>query len=113
MHADLSALAVVIPFGLGCVVGIAAFSRFLGWLLKRWHDTVVAGLTGLLIGSLWRIWPYQDLTKIEVRGKTKVIEATPFWPEGLDLAVVGLVIAGVVAVLAVEWLARARQPSAA
>ncbi len=112
IHFDLSALGVVVPFALGCLVGIAAFSRFLGWLLRRWHDTMIALLSGLLVGSLWRIWPFQHLVYQEVRGKMKVVEATPFWPESLDFTVVGLMIAGLLAVAAVEWIASRRRPVA-
>src|SRR5690606_305377 len=98
LHRDFSALLVVVPFALGCVFGIAAFSRVVAWMLRRFHDPVVAGLCGLLVGSLWRIWPYQNTVTEEVRGKVKVIEATPFLPEAWDVSVILLMVAGFVAV---------------
>lgn len=113
LHLKLSALLVVLPFALGCLVGIAAFSRLLSWVLRNWHDTAIAGLTGLLLGSLWRIWPYQHLVRTQVRGKSKVIEATPFWPESIDGAVIGLAVFGLAVVLVIEQLARRRAASAA
>ena len=78
-------LGVILPFVAGCAVGILVFSRLLKWLLDRWHDTVLAGLIGLLIGSLWRIWPYQTLETVVVREKPRVIGATPFFPEAIDI----------------------------
>lgn len=106
---DLSKLAVVVPFALGCLAGLAAFSRFLSWLMRHWHDAVLAGLTGLLIGSLWRIWPYQELEKEIVRGKPKVVDANAFWPEALDPSIVGLAVLGLAAVLTIEYLANKRR----
>jgi len=53
------ALAVVVPVGIGCVVGIAVLSRFLSWLFKRFHDAAVALMTGFVAGSLLVIWPWK------------------------------------------------------
>lgn len=102
-------LAVILPFVAGCAVGILSFSRLLKWLLARFHDTVLAVLIGLLFGSLWRIWPYQQLTEIIVRHKPRVVGAVPFWPESLDVALLGGFAAGVVFVIAIEWYAVTRK----
>lgn len=53
------ALAVIVPVGVGCVVGIAVLSRFLSWLFKRFHDAAVALMTGFVLGSLLVIWPWK------------------------------------------------------
>jgi len=45
--------------GVGAVVGIVAFSQVLSWLLHKHHDITVAFLTGLMIGSLRKIWPWK------------------------------------------------------
>jgi putative membrane protein len=109
LHFDLT---VAVPFALGCAAGLMAFARVLGRALDRWHDTMIAGLTGLLVGSLWRIWPYQHLDTVVVRGKEKVIGAQAFWPDGLELSVAALVIMGIALVFGVEWAARARSAEA-
>ncbi len=108
---DLSALAVVMPFALGCLVGIASFSRVLTWLLRRWQQPMMALLTGLLVGSLWRIWPFQVVVEQEVRGKMQVVSATPQWPASFDGAVLALMVAGLLAVAAVELIAARRRLS--
>lgn len=113
IHLDVSALLIVVPFAFGCLVGIGAFSRVVAWLLHHYHNPVVAGLTGLLVGSLWRIWPYQQTVTAEVRGKTRVLEATPFWPETWDLRVPLLLVLGFLAVFLVEYLAHRRTARAA
>ena len=109
IHFDLSQLKVVLPFALGCLAGLAAFSRFLSWLMRRWHDTVLSALSGLLVGSLWRIWPYQELHKELVRGKLKVVDAEAFWPQTLDGFIVFLGVLGLSVVLVIEHLANRRR----
>jgi putative membrane protein len=111
MRFDASQLKVVIPFALGCLTGLAAFSRFLGWLMRKWHDTVLAGLSGLLLGSLWRIWPYQHLDRQVVRGKMKVVEAHAYWPDSFEASVLGLMIAGFLVVVVIELVATKRRVS--
>ncbi|MDH5674978.1 MAG: DUF368 domain-containing protein [Myxococcales bacterium] len=101
-------LGIILPFAAGCAVGVVAFSRVVGWALSRWHDTALAALTGLLVGSLWRIWPYQELTIVVVREKPRVIGAEPFWPQNFEVSVLGLCLAGLAAVLLLERYARSR-----
>lgn len=112
LHLDFSALLIVVPFAFGCLVGLTSFARIVAWCLRRFHDPVVAGLCGLLLGSLWRIWPYQETVTREVRGKIKVIEAQPVMPESIELVVPLLVLAGFAAVFLVEYLAKRRTTSA-
>src|SRR5690606_12475061 len=45
--------------GLGAAVGIVTFAQILGYFFKRYHDMTVALLTGLMLGSLRKIWPWK------------------------------------------------------
>ena len=45
--------------GFGATVGIVLFSQILSWLLHKYHDLTVAFLTGLMVGSLRKIWPWK------------------------------------------------------
>jgi putative membrane protein len=47
-------------FVLGIVTGLAAFVRLLSWLLHNHHSAVIATLTGVMLGSLGAIWPWQS-----------------------------------------------------
>ena len=49
----------LLPFMLGAVVGLSLFSRFLSWLLSKYHSQTISLLVGFLIGSLFVIWPFQ------------------------------------------------------
>lgn len=46
-------------FGVGAVVGLLSFSRVLKWLFKHYHNTTLALLTGFIVGSLNKIWPWK------------------------------------------------------
>lgn len=47
-------------FGTGIVLGLLLFSRLLNYLLKVAHDITLSALTGLVIGSLFVIWPFKN-----------------------------------------------------
>ena len=51
---------IVAVFGLGCVTGILAFSHVLNWMLKHYHNITVALLTGFMVGSLNKVWPWKQ-----------------------------------------------------
>ena len=52
-------LMVIAVFGCGCAIGILSFSHLLSWTLRRWHAPTIAFLTGLMIGSLNKVWPWK------------------------------------------------------
>jgi len=54
-------------------VGIAAFSRLLGWLLRNCHDLMVAVLTGFMLGSLRKVWPWKETVESLVASHGKVV----------------------------------------
>lgn len=53
---DLPVLAI---FGAGVVTGLLSFANLLSWLLRRFHDITIALLSGFIIGSLNKIWPWK------------------------------------------------------
>jgi putative membrane protein len=53
-------LKLIAFFGLGCVVGLLSFSRVLKWLLNNKRTQTLAVLTGFLLGSLNKIWPWKN-----------------------------------------------------
>lgn len=61
----LTAIVNILPFTLGSIFGIALFSRFLSWLLGKFHSQTISVLIGFLIGSLFVIWPYQHREFVE------------------------------------------------
>lgn len=53
---DLQTLSL---FALGCATGLMSFSRLLSWLLNRYHQLTLAVLTGFIVGSLNKVWPWK------------------------------------------------------
>jgi putative membrane protein len=43
----------------GAVVGLVTFAQIIGWLFKRFHNLTIALLTGLMVGSLRKLWPWK------------------------------------------------------
>lgn len=62
-------------FTLGCLVGLLAFSRILDYLFKKFKEVTLAVLTGFLIGSLNKIWPWKETVKWRLDSKG---EKVPF-----------------------------------
>lgn len=65
-------LDVLITFGLGCVIGLVSFTHLLSFLLKKYHDITIALLTGFMLGSLNKIWPWKVTleTMVDRHGET-------------------------------------------
>ena len=47
-------------FGIGAIIGLGAFVTLLKWLLVHRAGITLAVLTGLMVGSLRALWPWQD-----------------------------------------------------
>ncbi|MEX0588557.1 MAG: DUF368 domain-containing protein [Cyanobium sp.] len=99
---------VLLPFALGCAVGLLSFVRLLQWLLQRWHGQTVALLVGVMAGSLWKIWPFRTVLESAKNAKGKLVvlrDALAAPPDAGSLAVALLLGAtGVALVVGLEWL---------
>jgi len=56
----LDSLHVVIPLGLGIVVGVVGVSNLLRWLLRHYEKATLGALLGLLLGAVVGLWPFQQ-----------------------------------------------------
>jgi len=61
-------LTIVITVALGCVVGLLSFARILKWMFKNYRNTTLALLTGFILGSLNKIWPWKAVLRTKVFG---------------------------------------------
>lgn len=52
-------IAVLLVFMAGAAVGISLFSRVLTWLFAKHHDIAIAVLSGFMLGSLRKVWPWK------------------------------------------------------
>ena len=55
---DLKKLALFVG---GAIVGLLSFSHVLKWLFKTFHNLTLALLTGFILGSLNKVWPWKKV----------------------------------------------------
>ena len=86
-------LLILAVFLAGAMVGILGFSKFLHWLLARWHKETLIALAGFIIGSLVKVWPWSNTEAIvcsqfpEVAALAQAAEAAAeVSPEAYDSA---------------------------
>ena len=99
---------VILAFCAGALSGLVVFSRAIVWLLDHYHKTTLLVIKGVLIGSLWIIWPFQERVYETVRGKEKMVSASPVLPDALDGTVIAsflLMAVGFVLVMVIHRLA--------
>jgi len=112
------AFRILVPVGIGAVVGVVALARVLSWLFRSWHDIAVALITGFIAGSLVIIWPWKDtLTETFVRKgeeKEKIIGFEhwhmPDFGVGATWSALGVMMGGVVLIVLLEVFAARSGP---
>jgi putative membrane protein len=68
-------MAVLSIFTAGCLVGIMAFSRLLSWVFEHYRNSLLALLTGFMIGALVKVWPWKAILSYRLNSKG---ESVPF-----------------------------------
>ncbi len=115
-------LGIMVVFALGCLTGLMTVSRLLSWTFKHYRNLTLATLTGFMLGSLNKIWPWRNATDW-LRDKTgaiilkddgitpkKILVEENVWPgnyngdDALVVAVVVLMIVGFLSVFLLERL---------
>ena len=70
---------------LGMVVGLLSFSRLLKWLFDHYENLTLAVLTGFIVGSLNKIWPWKQVLKTEmINGKLKILDEISVLPSSYE-----------------------------
>lgn len=89
---------VLITVALGCLFGLLSFARLLKWLFNNHKNITLAVLTGFIVGSLNKIWPWKKIIETRTIGK-KIItideSISPFAFEGnpqLTYAIIAAII---------------------
>jgi len=50
---------ILLPFLIGAVLGLIAFSHILSWIFKKFRDHTISTLTGFVLGALPILWPWK------------------------------------------------------
>ncbi len=105
---DAQSLGIVVVFAAGCLLGLAAFSRVLTWTFKHYHNPTMAVLTGFMVGSLNKIWPWKAVVswRTNSAGESVPLLERSIWPwahtQPMTLACILLAIAGFLVVFLLE-----------
>ncbi len=62
-------LQIVVVFGLGMLIGLFTFSKLLGYTFDKYPNQTLALLSGFLVGSLNKVWPWQHVTSTRINSK--------------------------------------------
>ena len=116
-------MGILIPVGLGAVVGLLAFSHILSWIFKRYKDQTISLLTGFILGSLSILWPWKNevyqtspLGEILLKssGDPVIIGYEKYLPQQFDIEVIIsilLVITGIITIWGIERYAEVKKES--
>jgi len=106
----------ILVFMAGAVVGLLTFSKVLKWLFKNHKNLTLAVLTGFIIGSLNKIWPWKEtLTwRINSRGLEVPFNQQSISPFSFDedpqlIMAIAFAVLGFVLILVMEKLAIKKQ----
>ncbi|WP_299012404.1 DUF368 domain-containing protein [uncultured Polaribacter sp.] len=88
----------VFTFILGCIIGLKLFSKVLKWMFANKKNLTLAVLTGFMIGSLNKIWPWKQVltTRVDRHGvEVPLLEnsISPFSFDGDPKLVLAIVLA--------------------
>lgn len=93
---DLIVLGV---FAFGALLGITSFSRVLSYALKHFRNITLSVLTGFMLGSLNKVWPWKEVvdTYTDTHGEVKPLVENNILPneylvEGIILMVIGFAL---------------------
>ena len=109
-------LAVLVPFALGCGIGLLAFAHVLSWILKKYKNQTIATLTGFICGSLLVIWPWKKINYltdalgaiIERKGEKVIKSYQAVMPDAFNAEVVIailIMLVGVASIVITETIA--------
>ncbi len=80
---DLVSLGI---FACGCVAGLLSFTRLLHALLRRARSLTFAFLTGLMLGSLNKVWPWKEVLsyRLNSKGESVPLLEANLWPQQFE-----------------------------
>jgi putative membrane protein len=103
---------IIAAIGLGVIIGLLSFSRLLKWLFTNHKNEMLIVLTGLMLGSLNKVWPWKETvsTYMNSHGVIKPLLEQSISPFSFDgdpkfIFAISLGILGFILILIMEKLA--------
>jgi putative membrane protein len=106
---SMDSLVIVAVFAGGCLVGILTFANVFSWTFKKYKEQTLAILTGFMIGSLNKVWPWRNVLETrmnshgeEVPFRDLSVLPTNYVGDPMVLGVIIVAIIGAVIVFALD-----------
>ena len=102
-------ILALLPFALGCGLGLMVFARVLSWLFVHHRQLTITLLVGFMLGSLRKIWPFKEIvsTRIDRHGDVVPLVERNLLPDFAATqtwAALGLAVVGLLLILGLEML---------
>ncbi|PIQ73890.1 DUF368 domain-containing protein [Candidatus Roizmanbacteria bacterium CG11_big_fil_rev_8_21_14_0_20_36_8] len=99
---------VLVTVMFGAVFGLALFSRVLSWLFSKHHNISVAILSGFMLGSVRKLWPWKEvlLTRMNSHGEIVPLIEKNILPNSFGLEVLFAIALMIVGVGIIVWIDR-------
>lgn len=91
--------SVLATFAFGCICGLLLFANLLSWLLKRYHESIIALLTGFMAGAAVQLWPWQ----VDGAPVSPALYAASLGSEPLLTGAIAAMLAGAVTIALLSW----------
>ena len=63
----------LLAFGLGGIIGLKLFARWVGKLYLNYRDPLLSTMSGFMFGSLYKVWPWKQYINDQNRDQTAVL----------------------------------------
>ena len=110
-------IKTILIIGAGAVIGLLSFSKLLKWLFEKYHRLTLAVITGFMIGSLNKIWPWKETLTFRTNSKGVQVplneeSISPFNFDGDPqlLQAITLMVFGVLIILVLEKMSAKKKP---
>ncbi len=87
---DFMIIAVV---ALGAVFGLLSFAKLLKWMFQRYRNLTLALLTGFMLGSLNKIWPWKKVVTTAEPNVSREVNMSPFDMAGDNQLLMAILLA--------------------
>ncbi|MEZ4885262.1 MAG: DUF368 domain-containing protein [Chitinophagales bacterium] len=106
-------LPVLVVFAAGCLAGLLSFSHVLSWMFEKFRSITLALLTGFMVGSLNKVWPWKQTLQYRTNShgeeipflQKNVLPANYTDGDAFIVGVIALVILGFAVVFLLERIA--------
>ncbi len=66
-------IKIILTVGVGAVFGLLSFARLLKWMFSHYKNITLALLTGFILGSLNKIWPWKKVLETKTFGEKTIV----------------------------------------